>query len=211
MIAGFRKPHPGTLIALYIENPAGTEMVLDTSLPEELQTEFEQKLRDVLAGVTESEHGVERRIPDPRRTGDLDLRLAPELTSITVKGFDDRLVVVALEFYLPVAPEVDLRPNDTYLRELDGGYQALAGSLLETLARYCDAGDVSTGMDEATSEDGATHETAEPADHSEGFVCTEVFAGDTAKFACCIEYPTHVGRIYREGLWEEAWRFGLPT
>ncbi len=180
-------------------------MVLETSLPGELQTEFEQKLRDVLAGVTETEHGVERRIPDPRRSGDLDLMLAPELTSITVKGFDDRLVVVELEFYLPVAPEVDLRPNDTFLGELDGGYRALSDSLLETLARYCDAGETRPETDEDPAE------AVEALEDAEGFVCTEVFAGDTAKFACCIEYPTHVGRIYREGLWEEARRFGLPT
>lgn len=175
-------------------------MVLDTSLPEGLQEELEQKIVDVLAGVSESEHRVERHIPEPRRSGDLDLDLAPELTSIALKGFGDCLIVAELEFYLPVAPEVDIRPNDTRLAELDGGYRKLDEALVETLARYCDAAEETVEDEEDV--DGA----AEP----EGFVCTEVFAGDTAKFSASVEYPPHVRRIYGEGLWEEARKFGLP-
>lgn len=178
-------------------------MPLDTSLPEGLQEEVEQKVVDVLAGVSESEHQVERHIPDPRRSGDLQLELAPELSSIAVKSFCDRMLVVELEFYLPVAPDVELRPQDTYLSDLGGGYRDLSASLLETLARYCDAS-------EETRRDGEPDGEAPDSEETEGFLCTEIFAGDTAKFVAGVEYPPHVGRIYGEGLWEEARKFGLP-
>lgn len=188
-------------------------MPLDTSLPEGLQEEFEQKVIDVLAGVSQREHAVEQRIPDPSRSGDLHLELAPELTSITVKGFGDRMLVVELEFYLPVQPDVDLRPQDTYLSDLGGGYNALSDSLLATLARYCDASEAEQETVGAGETKAATHDenhVSEELQEREGFLCTEIFAGDTAKFVAGVEYPPHVGRIYSEGLWEEARKFGLP-
>jgi hypothetical protein len=171
---------------------------LSTALPDGLQEQLEQTLRDVLAGLSQSDRENRRELPPPDHDR-LDLAAAPELAALSFASPPDEHVVTAALYFddepdgaVPVVPAAVSDPaydlparvterSPTYLGELAGGYADLADAVTHTLATYCDAPSYAPHLAFLGGE----------AD----LLCTSCY-GETITFACHVEYPEHVAEMY---------------
>lgn len=185
---------------------------LDTPLSPRVQEQLEQAVRDVLAGLSQSEIEHVRELPPPRQEP-FDLACAPELDCLTVSSPPDEGVVgVDLHFgsepsgEVPIVPDritqpVNERPeravgeSPTYLTELGGGYADLSTAVVRTLFAYCDAPE----RDPELMVLGDEPDLLCTASHESGPV-----------FSIYVRYPEYVAEIYGEGRSDLAWRLGMP-
>jgi hypothetical protein len=186
---------------------------LDTALPDPRQEQVEQTLRDVLAGLSQTDHESRRELPPPDHDR-LELALAPELAALSFASPPDRNMVTAALYFddepdgaVPVVPGEISEPayefparvterSPTLLSELGGGYAEVAEAVTETLATYCDAPSYAPHLAFLGGE----------AD----LLCTSCY-GEVITFACHVEYSEHVAQVYgeeREGMDDER---GLPS
>ena len=187
-------------------------MPLDTSLPPRIQEQFEQAVRDVLTGVSQSEIEHIRELPPPRQES-FDLACAPELDCLTVSSPpEERVVGVDLHFgaepagEVPVVPDqvtlpVHERPTQTvedsptYLAELGGGYADLSTAVVRILFAYCDAPERDPELMVLGDEP--------------DLLCTSTHESGPV-FSMYVRYPEYVAEIYGEGRSDLAWRLGMP-
>lgn len=188
-------------------------MPLDTPVPARFQEQLEQTVRDVLAGISQSEVAVRRELPPPRGEGTLELDCAPELDALTVASVpgertldvtlyfgeapDGAVPVVSGDAGPPVAEDwaQAAGPSPTQLGDLGGGYADLSAAVVETLAAYCDA-------------PAPTVRRAYPEDEAD-LLCTG-WRDDALTFSLRVPYPEHVETVYGEGRRDLARRYGLP-
>lgn len=185
-------------------------MALDTAISERFQEQFEQAVRDVLGGISQSESGLSRELPPPRQ-GDqenFDLACAPELDAVSLLAVpEERLLAVSLYFDgvpgngsaggepVPDAPGSAGGDSSLHLSDLGGGYADLSDAIVETLAAYCDA-------PADTRQDAFGEGEAD-------LLCTGR-RGSEVVFSLYVSYPAYVEWVYGEGRVDLAREYGLP-
>lgn len=177
-------------------------------------TQFEQTIRDVLAGISQAELNIMKEIPEPNREStEINLPPIPELQTLSVRSFENMNELDISLYFSPlpegkipvvpdeVYPEVEFKkPHDreepTYLRELGGKYERLSETLTDILNRYCDAPEEQPGQ---------IYVGGQP-----DFLCTHALDADLISFGTYIGYPSYVDTVYRTGDRELAEEYGLP-
>lgn len=175
-------------------------MPLTTTLPDQLQEQFEQAIRDTIAGIGQVRDEIIHELPAQSWPQDsLDVPSVPELDAITVeRAGAEQVLLVSLHLSPDPRASIDTDLDDpAYLSDLGGEYTELSDAITETLIAYCEA-PRERPSEVFGSERPDLHVTTGPPE--ENFVV----------FGTTIWYPEYIKQIYTEGLAGPANHLRLP-